>query len=396
MNIDIWKKVVPRPVVMFFYSMIFILTLIFTAGLINTVSESYQNPQNLGDIAVKLQYFTEHKDDYDAIFFGASTTYQEVIPKVFDELLSASGKDVKSFNFGIMAANIAELDFYLQKVLVLKPEKLKWIFLDCLVNDFNEITPTSARNIYWHTPIQTLENYRIIASSSYSLKDKIGGFYANSISFIYRWLEIGYFSNFVQQRKEKLPFSGFQIIASTDKMLQESGYYAMDWMQNSEEWKKIFQAKYLEGYLRRLEQAKLGDFEQNNTSAHNSYGIKIIQKIVSRIDDFGKNSKNKVESIFFIPPTLETDLDHSSIMRAYDLGYISTLFAFNNPNNFATFYELDRRTDGRHLNHQGAQEFTRALAAKFLQHLNSSSNEPYNQSLLSSSQLITGKSQNKK
>ncbi|UKO95759.1 hypothetical protein [Nostoc sp. UHCC 0870] len=374
MSVYILKKVLPKPVVMFFYSIIFILALISSSGLINTVLRSYENPQNLGDIAVKLQYFTEHKDDYDAIFLGASTTYQEVIPKVFDESISANGKNIKSFNFGIMAANVAELDFYLQKILALNPAKLKWIFLDCLVNEFHEIAPTSARNVYWHTLPQTIDNFQLIANSNYSLKEKIGGFYANSISFIYRSLGIGYFSNFWQQIDEKQLPDGIQKIASTDKMLEESGYYAMDWMQNSEAWKKTFQTKYLQNYQKRLEQAKLGDSEQNNTSTLplNDYGIKIIQQIISRIEDFGKTSKNKVDAIFFIPPILEADVDHSAIMKAYELGYIPTLFAFNNPNTFANFYELDYRSDGRHLNHKGAKEFTLALAEKFSQHLHKS------------------------
>ncbi|WP_066382146.1 hypothetical protein [Anabaena sp. CA = ATCC 33047] len=369
MNVYILKKVLPKPVIMFFYSIIFMLTLIFTSGFINIVSQAYNNPHNLEDIAIKWQYFTEHKDDYDAVFFGASTTYQEVIPKIFDEAMTANGKNIKSFNFGIMAANVAELDFYLQKVLDLKPAKLKWIFLDCLVNDFILIAPTSARNVYWHTPLQTIENFQVILSSNYSLKEKISGIYANSTSFIYRWLGIGYFYNFWQHHQEENLPEGLQKIASTDKMLQEEGYYAMDWMENSEKWQKTFQTKYLDGYLKRLEQAKLGDYEQNNTLTPDSYGIKIIKNIVDRIENFEKISNNQVEAIFFIPPILEADVDHAAIMKAYDLGYIPTLLAFNNPNTFPNFYNLDNRSDGRHLNHKGAQEFTLTLAEKFAQHL---------------------------
>lgn len=388
MNVEIWKKVVPRPVVMFFYSIIFMLALISTAGLINTVLPSYDTPQNIGDISMKFQYFAQHKDDYDVIFFGSSTTYQGVIPKVFDETMAANGKSIRSFNFGIMGANVAEMDFYLQKVLALKPAKLKWIFLDCLINLFLENAPSSPKNVYWHTPLKTIENFHLIAESTYSLKDKISGHYGNFISFIYRWLGIGYFSNFWQQKADTLPSYGLQQIVSGDKLLQEAGYYSMDWMKNSEQWKKYFQSNYLESYQRRLEQAKSGVFEQDNLSTYplNSYAIKILKNMVDRIDSYDKSSKNKVVPIFLIPPILDSDADHSSIMRAYDLGYISTLFAFNNPNTFATLYELDRRADGRHLNHQGAQEFTRALATEFSEHLKLSQKEIYNQSPISISQ----------
>ncbi|MBD2446907.1 hypothetical protein H6G76_06965 [Nostoc sp. FACHB-152] len=388
MNIDILTKTIPRPVVMFFYSMIFVLAVISSAGLINIFLPSSNIPQNLDDISTKFEYFAKYKDDYDVIFLGSSTTYQGVVPKVFDETMAANGRRIKSFNFGIMGANIAEMDFYLEKILALKPANLKWIFLDCLVNGFMENAPTAAKNVYWHTPLKTIENFQLIAESNYDFKEKIRGFYANSISFIYRWLGIGYFSSFWQQSPDKLPATGLQKVTSSDKLLQEAGYYAMDWMKDSEEWNKTFQSKYLESYQQRLEKAKSGVFEQNKSSTYpkNSSGIKIINKVIHKIDKSESSSNNKIVPVFLIPPVLDSDADPNSIMTAYDLGYISTLFAFNNPNTFATLYELDRRADGRHLNHQGAEEFTRILATEFSKHLKLSQNGISQRSPISISQ----------
>ncbi|WP_392535291.1 hypothetical protein [Nostoc sp. C117] len=389
MNVDILKQIVPKPLVMFIYSLIFIVALISTAGLINTVLPSSATRQNLGDISVKFEYFTEHKDDYDVIFLGPSTTYQGVIPKVFDETMAANHKNIRSFNFGILAANVAEMDFYLQKILALKPAKLKWIFLDCLDNIYMQEAPTSAKNVYWHTPIKTIENFQLIAESTYSFKDKISGYYANSISFLHRWLGIGYFSNSWQQKLDPLSKR-----ITGEKLLQEAGYYAMDWLKNSEEWKKTFQLNYLQSYKIRLMQAKSGVVERENISAYpqDSYALKIVKKIIFRIDSQEETNNIKVEPIFFIPPILDSDADHSAIMRAYDLGYISTLLAFNNPNTFATLYDIERRADARHLNHQGAQEFTRILATKFSQHLKLSPEEIYNQSPTSISQNLFARS----
>jgi hypothetical protein len=371
-----------RPLFMFLYSLVFLLAFIFTAGLINTVLPSFETPKSLGDVSVKFQYLTEHKDDYNIIFLGPSTTYQGVIPKVFDESMAANGNIVRSFNLGILSANVAEMDFYLQKILALKPANLKWIFLDCLVNSFVEEAPTAAKNVYWHTPIKTIENFQLIAESTLSWNVKILASYANSISFLYRWLGIGYFSNFWQQRSEALPEG-----ISGDKLLQEAGYYAIDWMKNSEKWKNNFESNYLESYQQRLKQAKSGLLEDNtSTYPLNSYAIQLIKKLVYRIDNQENISKIKVEPIFLITPALDADIEHSAIMKAFDIGYIPTLFAFNNPNNFATFYEISRRSDERHLNYQGAQEFTRALAAKFSQHLKLSQKEQYNQSFISRSQ----------
>ncbi|MBD6619323.1 hypothetical protein FNW02_26720 [Komarekiella sp. 'clone 1'] len=383
MNVYIWKKTIPRPVVMFFYSIIFLLALISTAGLINIVSPSSNIPRNLGDISTKFEHFAKHKDDYDVIFLGPSTTYQGVIPKVFDETMAANGKSIKSFNFGIMAANVAETDFYLQKILALKPANLKWVFLDCLVDFFMEEAPTSTKNVYWHTPLKTIENFQLIIESTSTLKEKISGFYANSISFLYRWLGIGYFSNFWQQKSEVLPKG-----ISAEKLIQEAGYYSMDWLENSAKRREIFLSNSLDSYQKQLKQSKSGIFVRGNMSTYplNSSAIKILKKIAYRIDAQEKTSKIKVEPIFFVPPVLNTDFDNSAITKAYKEGYISTLFAFNKPNTFTTLYEVDRRADGRHLNHQGAQEFTRAFAGKFSEHLKLSQQELYTQSPISISQ----------
>lgn len=146
------------------------------------VVPSFETPQGLGDVSVKYQYFAQHKDDYDIVFLGASTTYQEVIPNLFDELIAAKGNNVKSFNLGIAGANVAEMDFYLQKVLALKPAKLKWIFLDCFFDVLNENgVPNSAKKVYWHTPRKTIENFQLIAESNQSLQRKLKAIYSNSM-----------------------------------------------------------------------------------------------------------------------------------------------------------------------------------------------------------------------
>ncbi|MEG4344003.1 hypothetical protein QUB70_12030 [Microcoleus sp. A003_D6] len=365
------------PLFIFIHSLLFMLALILTAGLINTVLPSERIPPSLGDVSVKFQYFTEHKDDYDMIFLGPSTTYHGIIPKLFDESMAANGNFVRSFNLGLQAANIAEMDFYLQKILALKPANLKWIFLDCFVNSIVDPAPTSARSVYWHNPLKTIENFKLVAESPLSFKNKISAFYANTISFIYRWLGIGGFSNLLQLRTEALP----GLISSTEKLIESNGYYAMDWMTNSQEWKKLFQSS-LEDYRQRLKTAKSGAFRENtSTYPLNSYAIQIIKKVVYRIDNQKKNAKKiKMETIFLIPPALDpnNENEYSVIVEALDLKYISTVFAFYNPNTFPALYEVDSRSDDLHLNHKGAQEFTRTLASQFSQYLKLSQKEVYN------------------
>ncbi|MEH1899105.1 MAG: hypothetical protein V7K94_28110 [Nostoc sp.] len=368
-----------RPLMMFGYSLIFIITIFFSSGLLNTVLPYSKTIQNLGEISVKWQYFTEHKDDYNAIFLGPSTTYFGVVPKVFDEYMTKEGKSVKSFNFGIAGANVSELDFYLQKILDLKPANLKWIFLDCSVDLFTNFGSTSAQEIYWHTPRKTIENFQLIWESSIdSWQVKVPYIYANFQSFIYRWLGLGQLSTFWQERILNLDLSNADPLAkvSEDRLLQESGYYAIDWQKKAEKWQTLFRTNGLDTYLKNLknEQTKLVNLNSENTFKKTStiYGVKMMENISSQIEKQQQINNKKLEAIFFIPPLLEADSNYSALYQAYDSGYIDTLFAFNNVNIFTNLYELNRRIDSAHLNHQGAQEFTLLLASKFTEYLNNS------------------------
>jgi len=371
------RKSMFRPLAIFGYSLIFIITIFFSSGFLNILLPYSQTIQNLGEISVKWKYFSEHKDDYNAIFLGPSTTYFGVIPKLFDEYMTTEGKSVKSFNFGIAGANVAEIDFYLQKILALKPANLKWIFLDCSFDLFTNYNATSAQEIYWHTPSKTLENFQLILESSIdSWPVKASYLNANFQSFIYRWLGLGQLANLWQEKILNIDLSNADPLAkvSEDRLLQESGYYAIDWQKKAEKWQTFFRANGLDTYHKNLknEQLKLANSEDSFNSQSIIYGAQMLKNLAARIEQYQQINNNKTDAIFFIPPLLEADSNPSALYQAYESGYIDTLFAFNNPNKFTNLYDVNRRIDSAHLNHQGAQEFTLLLASEFKEHLNNS------------------------
>lgn len=375
MEIDTWKKIIPRPIVWLIHSFIFSLALILSTGLLNAIFTYSYAPKNLGDVGLKLQYFTEHKDDYDIIFLGPSTTYFGAIPKLFDDLMITEGKKVKSFNFGIAAANISQIDFYLEKILALKPAKLKWIFLDCAFDLFDTHFPTSPTELYWHTPGKTLENFRLILESHKNWQVKTIEIFTNFKSFLYRELGIGQLSTLGQER-----MLGLYLLTSVssenkspERLIQESGYYAIEWLPNLEKWKNRFLGQSLEDYKTKLKKEQSQPQSTQPYLALNpsqkSYKLKMIQKIASRFDREKYMGNNQREPIFLIPPTLDSEINRSPIIEAYNLGYIPTVFAFNDPKKFTNLYQVDRRIDSVHLNQQGSQEFTSFLADTFSRYL---------------------------
>lgn len=145
-----------RPLFILLLNLLFILTLFLYNGFLNTVFPYSDIPQNHDETSVKWKYFSQHKDNYDIIFLGASTTHFGVIPKLFDKFMAKEGRNVKSFNFGIQGANPSQVDFYLQKILAIKPANLKWIFLDCALDLYIVEFPTSFRNI-----VKKLKQFKI-------------------------------------------------------------------------------------------------------------------------------------------------------------------------------------------------------------------------------------------
>ena len=156
------------------YSIIFIITLTVVFVLANIIFPYPNIPNYPNDVSFKLQYFAEHKDEYNAIFIGPSTTYNGIEPNLFDNLMAEQNVEIKSFNLAFSGATVAEIDFYLRTIIALKPANLKWLFIeyyDYLIEELGDAD--SFRSIYWHTPRQTILALGIILEQEKPLQKKI-------------------------------------------------------------------------------------------------------------------------------------------------------------------------------------------------------------------------------
>ncbi|AOY81261.1 hypothetical protein BJP36_16475 [Moorena producens JHB] len=358
---DIWKnwsysKLLPTTA----YSSIFAITLTAVFVIANIIAPYPNIPDNLGLISLKLEYFAKHKDEYNAIFIGPSTTYRGIVPNVFDQLMAEQNREIKSFNFGINGAIAAETDFYLRKIISLKPAKLEWLFVEyperTLEQHINK-NANSARGIYWHTPRQTLLDFRLIMELKQNLIDKFFAGYATLQSCLIRTFWMGRFANFWQVKVlgmklflDEMP--DYSILA------QESGYYAHDWqkLQRHKYWHQFFLDNLKDDYYQDVEQLR-----QGNISPIKPYSLKVLKEMCQYIENHG------IKPILFISPIVQERA--STAINLYKQSDVLPLFAFNDPEVFPNLYQLDRRFDFLHLNHQGATELTGSLAKQFAQYL---------------------------
>ncbi|NEO57648.1 MAG: hypothetical protein F6K54_34030 [Okeania sp. SIO3B5] len=378
-KINTWKNWnYYKPLMALLYSSIFTITLTGILFLSNVVFPYPNIPDNLGVVSLKLQYFAEHKDEYNTIFLGPSTTYRSIVPNLFDKFMADQDWEIKSFNFGINGAIAADTDFYLRKIIALKPANLKWLFIEYNDRTFDRLeNANSARSIYWHTPRQTLLNFRLILEAEQDLKYKFFAAYANFKSFFCRNFWIGRFANWWQEKV--LGFNlvefgqtefGKKEIPDASILAQQSGYYALDW-QTGGKYNKRHQylLDNLDNYYEEVDKIK-----EVNTSKKDfkTYSFKVLENMCNQLKNQG------IKPLLFITPILKSEA--STTINLYKHGDSSTLFAFNNPETFPNLYQVNRRFDFLHLNDQGAKEFTHSLAEQFAKYLETQQDGFYGQS----------------
>jgi hypothetical protein len=78
----------------------------------------------------KLQWYREHKEDFDVIFIGTSRVLYNVLPKEFDRRLKQGGAPLRSFNFGIYQAGIIEEQQLVDAILAAGSKRLKYVIIE--------------------------------------------------------------------------------------------------------------------------------------------------------------------------------------------------------------------------------------------------------------------------
>ncbi|MDY7004874.1 MAG: hypothetical protein SWX82_13230 [Cyanobacteriota bacterium] len=345
------------------YSIIFTITLTVVFVLANIIFPYPNIPNYPSYVSLKLNNFAEHKDEYNAIFIGPSTTLHGIVPNLFDKLMAEKNVEIKSFNLGFGGATVAEIDFYLRTIIALKPTNLKWLFIEDQ-DSFSEHlrNADSPRSIYWHTPKETILALGITLEQEKPLRRKFFTAYGNLKSLFYRILWMGRFSDFWSEKVLGSNLVEFIKQPYSRLLIQKSGYSASDGKEKPGKSKIGHQQNFLnnlDSYYQRVDKLK-----QRNTASINlskTYRLKVLKNMCDRIEEQG------IKPILFISPTLE--YEEPTAMELYKRHNTSVVFALNNPEIFPTLYQVESRWDFAHLNDRGAREFHRFMAEQFAKYL---------------------------
>ncbi|MGL4499258.1 MAG: hypothetical protein ACRCU2_09395 [Planktothrix sp.] len=348
-----------------FYCTVFLSTLSTGCFIMGRVFPDSDIPLDIPVISSKLKHFAEYKDEYSVIFIGSSRTYRHIMPDLFDSVVAREGYQIKSFNLGIQSLSLTEAHFYLNKVLDMSPNNLKWVFIEYLdglvVRSENFST---SREIYWHTWDQSWFVINIILKSDYNLPLKFKAIYSHLIPLMYHLTNTGLGSNFIQQL-----FLGDYQEKVIDKVNPtgplRDGFLSLEEEAKTDESYQIRHQDYLnnlDSYEAQVDSLKRQTVPLSPSQPH---VLQVLGEMIEKIKEKG------AEPIFLIAPGLNKQ---ANLMQAYAEGSVPELFVFNDPSEFPNLYEANKRFDIGHLNEEGAIQYTNLLADRFVLYLKTTEN----------------------
>ena len=305
----------------------------------------------------KATHFSAHADDYDTLFFGTSRVYRGLMPAVFDELTARAGVPTRSFNLGIDGMFPPEDSYVFEHLLAHPPKHLRWVFLETntVRTGIGNGDAESARNIHWHDTAHTLLEWRTLLApperklrwrkllfGSQEQRDPLAKGLTHTRLWVLRTLNSGRGGLLFQT------WAGTATVPEPAPVLGSAGdgFVAAGGGSMRLPWRE--RAEYQRLYDERLA-------KPNHRSTLDVHAQRNLDAMLARIRAAG------AQPILLIAPTLAEG-------RQYPRpGCDAPVFDFAEMEKWPELFRLEHRLDRAHLNAAGAELYTRAVAARFLE-----------------------------
>lgn len=306
-------------------------------------------PSDYG-LGAKFEFFAEHKDEYEILFFGSSVIYRSVVPAVIENTLRAGGEPLRCFNFGNPGMRAFETDHLLKEALALRPAKIKWVIVEARHwqdSIFSEHAWTK-RAAHWHSSDELS-----LALESVRLSDAAPpGKFFMAIDHLLHWA----WNQTAYGRGTDIAVSLLGGDVHEDEKAQlaaHGGYRALE-DEDDEDFSRrhaIFlknQDKFKRG-VAALERAR------RTPGSLDGYNLRAIETQIAAIRAAG------AEPIYIIPPGPPGLVSQPAVLRLLKAGLIPALLVYNDPATYRRLYSIGFHFDSNHLNRSGAAYFSRLL-----------------------------------
>lgn len=322
--------------------MIALAALVATSALLHVLLP----PAIPGGVAAKLNFFSEHKDEFDTLFIGTSGIYYSVSPEIFDQTTRERGLPTRTFNFGIDAMHPPENFYVLEQILKTKPRNLKWVFLETaeVETRLHQVLGTE-RAVYWHDwprtqlPLRKALDPRgdakwyIKVSRLWRVRRDLA---AHLKLFAQRFANVGRAMDFLSPPKEDSKLEA-------ELGPRRDGYRLAGGAMSAEK---------AASFQKRLAQ----ELAETRPKPLDPYADEAYREYAERIRAIG------AAPIFVVPPLIF----QSPVSFRGPPPPPGPLLSFNDARAYPMLFDTQFRIDDAHLTKEGAEEFTRLLAQEFV------------------------------
>lgn len=316
-------------------------------------------PEEYG-YAAKLEYFEQHKDEFDVVYFGSSRVFRGIDPRIVDAELVAAGVPARSFNLAIGGMGAFETDYLLQRIAAMKPARLRWIIFEGLAFDPTFIRTENihaARTVFWHTPAETKYALQATSRLDTSWFDKLGLCVTHLQLFLWKYANYGSGQSFVAAitGESRDPYGR----AMTPEQLADGrGYQALEILSDQSDAalranllanRTAIEAQIAQMTANRSQRPDLSDYHLD--ALHHQY--RAAESMDARL-------------VYLLFAAVQAPPE---VLALHERGDIPLLFDFYQPERYPKLFDLELYFDAGHLNREGAVEFSRVLAAELAEQM---------------------------
>jgi len=317
-------------------------------------------PEIDGGVSQKFRFFSAHKDEFDTLFIGSSRVYFQISPEIFDRVTRENGLPTRSFNFGIGGMYLPETAYLLEQILNLKPRNLRWVFIeyDEMQTKWSPENQTSRRALYW-------ADWKRVSLLLRKLTDA-------GTDPLWRPDPAKLRDIVLRQNDEKNTRSLLTFYATQFEKKYTNVARAADVLnyfvgRDTNDRRASYLGAASDGYVtrpNRMSPDKAAAYErglaaamaQAGTRALSPYAVEGYRQCAQEVRNIGATP------IFLITPST-TQIN----VATESTGAPGVVMAFNNPRAYPNLYRSSVRRDEQHLTKSGSEEFTRIVAANFVE-----------------------------
>ncbi len=311
----------------------------------------------------KLLLFSQTKDDYDLVFFGASDTHWGLSPQVFDERIATHGVRLKSFNLGVPGANGYETNQVIRTVMALRPDRLRYAVIAWRPWRLERDPNRSRREVWWHTFPNTIVLFRGLWLDPLPLREKIQQARDHGQLCLQNFLHLGLGPSLMDAFQNRVgPGTGkWDYLSTTGGFeglsLDDPGRF---WPEGPLEREMFLDNLDLFQEWTREQARLIRELEAHDRDAVPDYLSALYPRTVySTTLQVEQLRAQGIEPIYLIPPSHA----HDKIQRRLAVeGYLPTLLDFNNPERYPDLFNVAQRFDDEHFTDEGARIYSRIVA----------------------------------